>query len=605
VTKTVSTGNATMGQQFTYTITVNNTGPDPATGVVLTDPVPAGACLNSVSTSPVVGNYTYTGNAIKWSIGNLAVNNTVILSVAATAVAAGVLTNTAIVSGNESDPNPGNNSATAAVIVSGTSTPAADLAVSVASCPAMVTAGHMFTYLISAINNGPSQADGVVVSDTVPSGLSVQSVTTGKGGYTISGSTVTCQIGIMAPNERVAINIVVSPIAVEEFQNTVFISDNGSVPDPNPDNNTDSVMTQVVPAVSLTVSTTPSSDTVIIGATLTYTVIVTNDGPSAANQVIVDDKLPISVFVESISASQGSGCAPVGNNEFLCNLGTIASGMSASIIIVGKPQMTGCIYNTACATSNESAICNNVTSTCTLVKRPDVDLMLTKSHSPERIYICTPINYTLTVTNNGPAAATGIVLTDIMPAGLKLLSVCSSQGQCQSCEKRRVSRKHGCHPYNNEVICQLGSLAAGASATVWLCAEPCHWGVFINMAIVTANEEDTNLANNQVTDAITVITLSEQVDDLLNLIKQLAATGSIAEEKAADMLENMETVRELIAHNSTDNVHDYLESFIKTVKSYVNHDQLSASAGHVLTKVAENIRQQLGCAHACLHQGGE
>lgn len=244
MTKTASVSRITVGQQFTYTITVRNNGPDAGTSVVLADTIPAGAYLNTIALSPQVGNYTYTDNTIKWNIGSLAANSAVTMTVTVTAGSAGSLVNTGIVIGAENDPNPDNNSATATVTSS--AAPSADLAISKISCPGIVALGTCFTYYISAINNGPSSATGVVVTDTLPPGLIPRAVAANIGTSTISGNTVTTEIGTMTANERVKIVITVLPTIGCIFQNTATITSDGIVPDPNPNNNTDSAITEVL-----------------------------------------------------------------------------------------------------------------------------------------------------------------------------------------------------------------------------------------------------------------------------------------------------------------------------------------------------------------------
>lgn len=595
VSKTASPSTVSVGQQFTYTMTIENHGPDAATGVILTDPVPTNACLNAIATSPQVGNYTYTGNTIKWNIGSLSVNASVTLTATVTALAAGALVNTSTVIGNEPDPNPNNNTSTTTVTVTGSSAPSADLGLWKESCPPIVTAGTTFTYFLSAINNGPSQANDVFVTDPLPPGLIPLSATSSKGVCTISGNNVICQIGTLNLNERVNITINVKPIATDTFQNSAFISSNNLVPDPNPGNNMDSAITQVIAAADLAITKTASSETVFLGEVLTYTILVTNDGPSDATSVTVTDSLSPNVTLVSIVASQGTGCTPMGNSQYLCSLGTLANGAVATITILVKPTEPGCITNTASVSSGttELDLCNNTTSTCTLVKRnTGADLVITKTHTPEQVTLCTPVTYTLTVTNIGPSPATGIVLVDQLPANVTLLSVCSSQGHC-------------CNRCGNELSCLLGTLAVGASATVHIKVKPCQLGVITNTGIVTANEEDANPDNNQMTDTLTVITLSAQVESLISLIHELAASGVLSEEYADCLLANLQNLKQAIICGNLGNASYFIEYFIKTIDSYITNKILSPNVACPLIKLAEAIKEQLDCPQMCLKEGDE
>jgi len=204
---------------------------------------------------------------------------------------------------------------------------------------------------------------------------------------------------------------------------------------------------------------------------------------------------PYLVTLVSINASQGTGCTPIGNNQYLCSLGTVANGATATITILVKPTAPGCITNTASVSSGTTEIteldlCNNMASTCTLVKRDaEANLVITKTHTPNQVTLCTPITYTLTVTNLGPSPATGIVLVDHLPANVTVLSVCSSQGHCSSQRGHDVcsTQGHCGSQCGNDITCQLGTLAVGASATVQINVKPCQQGIITNTAIVTAN----------------------------------------------------------------------------------------------------------------------
>lgn len=104
----------------------------------------------------------------------------------------------------------------------------------------------------------------------------------------------------------------------------------------------------------LAITKTVSPTTPLVNTTTTYTVTVKNNGPSAATNVIVVDTLPLaSVFtVTSVTPSQGS-CT--GTTVRTCNLGTIASGASATITIVGTPTATGAsnLVNKVTVTSDQ------------------------------------------------------------------------------------------------------------------------------------------------------------------------------------------------------------------------------------------------------------
>jgi uncharacterized repeat protein (TIGR01451 family) len=117
------------------------------------------------------------------------------------------------------------------------------------------------------------------------------------------------------------------------------------------------------------------------------------------------------------------------------------------------------------------------------------DLSITKTDSRDPARTGRNLTYTLTVTNSGPAAATGVTVTDDLPGSLRARSFTASQGSCSG---------------TTTVTCALGNLAVGASATVTIVVRPSETGTITNTATVTGSEPDTNTANNSASQETTV-----------------------------------------------------------------------------------------------------
>jgi len=101
------------------------------------------------------------------------------------------------------------------------------------------------------------------------------------------------------------------------------------------------------------------------------------------------------------------------------------------------------------------------------------------------------LNYTIIVANNGPGAASSVVMTDVLPAGTTFVSATPSQGSCSGA---------------STVSCSLGTLANGGSAMISLVVKaPSTPGAVSNTATVTATEADPNPANNSSTATITTV----------------------------------------------------------------------------------------------------
>jgi uncharacterized repeat protein (TIGR01451 family) len=108
IAKVDSSDPSRAGRNLTYTLTVTNNGPNPASGVTATDTLPAG--LSARSTSASQGSCSGT-TTITCSLGDLAVGASATITIVVRPTAAGTITNSASVSGNQPDPNTANNSA--------------------------------------------------------------------------------------------------------------------------------------------------------------------------------------------------------------------------------------------------------------------------------------------------------------------------------------------------------------------------------------------------------------------------------------------------------------------------------------------------------------
>ncbi|HNG32228.1 MAG TPA: SBBP repeat-containing protein, partial [Blastocatellia bacterium] len=118
------------------------------------------------------------------------------------------------------------------------------------------------------------------------------------------------------------------------------------------------------------------------------------------------------------------------------------------------------------------------------------DLAVTMTASRNSVLAGASLRYTITVTNQGPSPAAGVTVTDVLPANVGFVSATTSQGACT----------------NNAgtVTCNVGKLAAQASATITLTVMPTVAGALANTARAQGNEPDKFPNNNQATAQITV-----------------------------------------------------------------------------------------------------
>ena len=166
--------------------------------------------------------------------------------------------------------------------------------------------------------------------------------------------------------------------------------------------------------IDLSVTKTDSADPVFINNNLTYTIVVTNNGPANATGVVLTDTLPTGVTY----VSNDSGCTEAAGTV-TCNIGGLNNGNAAedTVNIVVTPTAAGTITNTASATATQTDTntANNTATAQTSVAGGTSDLSVTKTANPDPALVDTNLTYTVVVTNGGPNAAGDVTLTDTLP----------------------------------------------------------------------------------------------------------------------------------------------------------------------------------------------
>jgi len=183
-------------------------------------------------------------------------------------------------------------------------------------------AGQDLTYTLVVTNGGPSDATSVVVTDAVPAGTSFVSA---DGGGLEAGGTVTWNLGTLAPGASTTLHVTVHvhPDRTAALSTTAIVS--SDVTDPNPTNDS---ATEPPPSrlADLSITKSDGVDPVVAGEDLTYTLVVSNDGPSDATNVVVSDPVPAGTFFVS---ADGGGLKAAGTVTW--NLGALVDGASAIV----------------------------------------------------------------------------------------------------------------------------------------------------------------------------------------------------------------------------------------------------------------------------------
>jgi len=433
LSKSVDEAAPHVGQTVTFTITATNTGPNDATGVAVTDSLPFG--LGFVSATASAGDYAPATGL--WTIGALADGETATLTLVATVEVPGALTNTVAVSASDQpDPDTSNNNAGASINAGAT----ADIAVAKSVDHDSPNVGDVVSFLISVTNNGPNDATGVEVADHLPAGLDFVAATPSQG--TFAGGV--WNVGALAAGEVAVLLLDATVTAPGSIVNTATITHEDQF-DPVTANNQAGASINGQEA-DLAVTKTVDETAPNVGDDVTFTVTVHNNGPSDATGVRVLDALPQGLGFVSATPSQGS-YDPIAGSWDVGTLPAAGAGSSATLTVVAHVLADGAMTNTASIDAHDQPDPNgaNNSASASLNGNPLADLVVTKT-GPATVTPGDEIAYTIVVRNDGPSAATGVVVTDPTPAGLEFVS---NAGACTAA-----------YP------CTLGTLADGASATI-------------------------------------------------------------------------------------------------------------------------------------------
>ena len=113
-------------------------------------------------------------------------------------------------------------------------------------------------------------------------------------------------------------------------------------------------LTTSAPEIDLSITKTDSDDPVTVDDPFSYTVTVTNDGPSTATGVTIIDTLPATITIDNITPSQGTDL-PIVGNTLTINVGTLQPGESASVLIEATaPSTEQIVSNQAIVSANET-----------------------------------------------------------------------------------------------------------------------------------------------------------------------------------------------------------------------------------------------------------
>ncbi|MGQ0721389.1 MAG: DNRLRE domain-containing protein [Candidatus Eiseniibacteriota bacterium] len=486
VIKTVDIPTPDEGATLHFAVNLTNSGPQDATGVEVTDVLPAGLTYLADSTS--AGSYdSGTGT---WTIGDVFAPSTETLDLWATVdagTAGATLSNVALVTATEQDDtNPANNADTASVRVL-----AADLSLAKTVDVALPKEGDTVHFTVCVRNEGPDSAAGVEVTDSVPPGLTWTGDTPSQGTY--DSGTGVWVVGAVAVGDSATLDLACSVdagAAGSSIQNVAAVT--ASLRG-DPDGSDDAAAAMLyVPAVDLAVTKVVDAPAANEGDAVVFTIGVANAGPDSASAVLVADLLPVGLTHQSDSATHGIYAPGAGQWD----LGSLAAGDSATLSITATvdPGTGGTtLWNAAALAAldqTDVAAANDADSVSVSVRL--ADLAVAKTVDDPNAQENATVVFGIVVTNAGPDSAAGIQILDALPAGVTYVSHVVTLGSW--------------NPLSGAWT--LGTLAASDSATLTVTAtvDPGTAGsTLVNVAsVATSDVADHQPANDSASASIVV-----------------------------------------------------------------------------------------------------
>ncbi len=480
------------GGQLTYNVTVRNNGPTGATGVSYELMLPPGA--GQVTDLPT--GCTAGGGVVTCAVGAMDEHELIsdLIDVEAPSSTGAVIAEATVTSSSH-DPEPDDDTVqTSTRIVPAAS---ADLWLTMTAQSAVLREGAI-EFVLVAGNDGPQPADATArVTDFLPQNAVFESATSSCSRV---NTILTCPVAGLSPGATREFRIqMTAPDKLGNVINTASITGEQGA-DSDPTNNSATFTTRVVdpppPIADLSMEKVAPSTTQV-GSQVVYNLIVTNQGPDAAENVRITDVLPAGLSAGSLP----DDCSAVGQ-EVTCDLGLLSPGaFSSRSFVVTAPATEGTVLNAASAVDTGSSVdpfpANDEASAVTVVNgEPPVagaDLAVTKS-GPTSVRPGAAIRYGLFVSNNGPDAADSVVVTDTLPAGVTV-----------------VSTSESCTTTQTSVTCDVASLAPGASASFTVdVTAPTDEGTITNTVVVGSDTAD-GVPGNDVDSVTTQVTAEAPV----------------------------------------------------------------------------------------------
>jgi gliding motility-associated-like protein/uncharacterized repeat protein (TIGR01451 family) len=417
------TGPATVlaGSELLYQIAISN-GNTNSNNVIFRDVIPAG--YTNVRYSRDFGNSWIAWPASnQLSLGNMSAGKVEVLMLYGTVSSGstGMLTNTATVTTTSTDPDLQNNTSSVQVEIIRHS----DLAIRKTDRLEEFVPGLEVEYFITVLNNGPHDAFDARVTDFAPDGVVFSRWTAeGTAGavFPVSGSgdidhLLSLPVGGMV---FYSVNAYVQPSFRGALVNTASVNTTGSSIDPVLDNNSSTDLNRPNAKATLEIVMSCSSNEVVAGELATYTLTVTNKGPSDAYNILVEN-----IFGEYFSFVSASDNPSLTGNKVNWTLESLSDGSSKTITLtlrVKSNTPSGLVLSNQATVISDNSIARVESLPCSILVSLFSLLEITNQPQKTSVNAGENITYTIQIKNNGPSDAYHLRISNSLPEGCSFLN---------------------------------------------------------------------------------------------------------------------------------------------------------------------------------------
>ncbi len=406
-------GVAEPGEQLTYTITLNNTGGAEVTGFGVTDQLDANVSFVSADNGGV-----HAAGVVTWSGLTVPAGGSLVLTVVtevADPIPAGVtqIANLAYQTGTTPPSCPPAGSQCVIIPVVGSVTLVKALTAESGSEDGVAEPGEQLTYTITLTNTGGADVTAYGVSDQLDANVSF--VSADNGGAHAAGVVTWSALTIPAGGSLVltVVTQVADPIPAGVTQIANLAYETGTTPPSCPPAGSQCVTIPTQDLADLAIIKSVDEAAPSVGDQVTFTLTVTNHGPSDATGVLVNDELPDGYTFVSATPSVGNWTAPV------WTIGDLASGDSATLSLLVTVNESGEYLNTATVSGDqEDPNPDNNTDDAVVAPVGEGALAVSKTVSSGTAVPGASVIYTVTVANVGTVAVDNVMISDPLPAGV-------------------------------------------------------------------------------------------------------------------------------------------------------------------------------------------